>query len=79
VTDDNMAKLLHFKKLARLQLGGTAISDVGLRQLTQLKTLTFLTGTDSKMTLEGYRELKKALPMCSVSDDRWAIELLLDR
>ena len=69
--DDQAMKLLvpqfmQMSELKSLDLGGSAITDEGARELAKCRNLTWLAVHRTKMTAEGLEELKKALPGCKI-------------
>jgi hypothetical protein len=44
----------------------TQVSDAGLKELAELKTLTSLNLQNTKVTAEGVKELQTALPKCKI-------------
>ena len=55
------------KRLRKLNLRGTKVSDEGVRQvLTHISSLRLLNLTGTRVTAAGVAALKKALPRCQV-------------
>jgi hypothetical protein len=52
--------------LHSLYLGETALTDAGLTQLTQMRSLKHLYLTGSKVSADGVKLLQKGLPGCTV-------------
>jgi hypothetical protein len=63
VTRDNKAS---GKPVVAVNLGGTKVTDAGLKELAPLKNLTELYLTGTKVTDAGVKELQKALPKCQI-------------
>jgi internalin A len=49
-----------------LSLCNIQVTDAGLRELTNLKNLSWFYLTNTQVTEAGVRELQKALPNCSI-------------
>jgi hypothetical protein len=52
--------------LQTLNLGGTGVSDKGLKVLAGLRPLSSLDMRDTKVTDAGLKELRDALPNCKI-------------
>lgn len=61
-TDDGLKYLARLTQLETLSLQGSSITDSGLKLLHPLKQLKELHQNSSKVTAEGYANLKKVLP-----------------
>ena len=64
LTDEGL-KLGYFsgaKQLMILELGGTLITDEGLKEIAKLKELTFIRLDNTKVTKAGVEQLKKVYP-----------------
>ena len=45
---------------------GAQLTDAGLKNLKELKNLTYLNLTGTRVTVGGFDDLKKELPKCSI-------------
>lgn len=54
-------------KLGTLELGGTGVTDGGLRGMQQLKALSFLDVARTKVTKAGVDGLRAALPNLQIA------------
>jgi Leucine-rich repeat (LRR) protein len=61
-----LGELAGLKKLEKLSLAKSPVSDVGVRQLAQLAHLKELDLTETNVTAAGVRELQKSLPACRI-------------
>jgi hypothetical protein len=69
LTDLFLSELGELKRLERLSLAGSKVSDEGLKHLSGLTNLKDLDLTGTKVTEEGVARLQKALPKCKIT---WA-------
>ena len=69
VDDDDVEMLLPFRKLRRLNLRGTQISDAGLLRLSKLPDLQELDVSGTQVTDAGIQRFKKQRVDCVVIDD----------
>jgi hypothetical protein len=65
ITDGGLAYLMGFRGLRRLDLAGTSVTDAGIEQLASM-SLLFLDLRNTKMTPDGIRRLKAALPSTTI-------------
>jgi hypothetical protein len=66
VTDAGLEDLKGLNQLQRLDLGGTDITDAGLEHLKGLTQLNHLYLIDTRVSNEGVKKLKQALPKCTI-------------
>ncbi|HEV3418624.1 MAG TPA: hypothetical protein VG056_17510 [Pirellulales bacterium] len=66
VTDAGIAHLSGLTQLRMLGLGNTLVTDAGLAHLKGLSQLIIVDFTGTKVTPAGAKDLKKALPNCTV-------------
>ena len=59
-------ELVGLKKLEKLSLAKSPVSDEGARQLAQLTQLKELDLTETKVTAAGLQALQKSLPGCRI-------------
>ena len=69
VTDAGMAVLKQFPNLTGLYLDSTAITDTSLAPIQNLNKLTMLVVTKTKVSAEGVKKFRAALPECKVTSD----------
>ena len=55
------------KPVIGVNLGGTGVTDAGLKELKELKQLTTLGLHDAKVTADGVADLQRALPGCKIT------------
>jgi Leucine-rich repeat (LRR) protein len=67
VTDAGFTRLAGLKKLERLDLEGTAVTDAVLPTIAEFENLTYLRLTGTKVSADGVKLLKKALPKLDIS------------
>jgi internalin A len=60
-------ELAGLKTLQALELGGTQVTDAGLKHLAGLKDLQTLDLSNTPVTAAGEKELRKALPGCQIT------------
>jgi len=67
ITDNGVKWLCGLSRLQSLNIANTHISDVGLESLERLTTLQRLhVGGSTPISIQGVRELIRALPNCEV-------------
>ena len=66
ITDAEIAQLSRMTNLSTLSLGSTPVTDAGLTHLYGLRKLNILYLGRTAVTDRGARDLKKALPNCSI-------------
>jgi Leucine-rich repeat (LRR) protein len=57
---------VRLNQLENLSLAWTKITDLGLKELAPLQSLTSLDLSGTKVTVAGVKELQKALPKCEI-------------
>jgi hypothetical protein len=67
VTDEGLVHLAMFPNLQDLVLNGTDVTDEGIHHLEVLSTLRQLSLEDSRATPAGIKQLRAAMPKCSVT------------
>ncbi len=67
ITDESMKHITQLRKLERLLVHGTAITDEGALQLMNMKDLKFVDLPNANVTREAADELKRALPEASIN------------
>ena len=55
------------QSLTLLDLGGTKITDAGLKEVAEMKQLAILRLKNNKLTNAGVAHLQKALPKCKIT------------
>ena len=66
VTDAGLSNLGDLKQLMTLDLTRTAISDASVKRLAQFKKLSYLGIRSTKITAQGFAELREQLPSCHI-------------
>lgn len=66
ITDKGLESLKYLPRLSKLELSYTRISDKGVEHLAALKSLKTLHLTGTRVTVEGVKTIKAALPNCEV-------------
>ncbi|HBJ34990.1 MAG TPA: hypothetical protein DDZ51_09565, partial [Planctomycetaceae bacterium] len=69
IDNEGLSHLKNAVNLRQLIFHGSDLSDVGLRHLQEVKTLSFIQLVDTKVTREGVAAFKAALPSCEVVSD----------
>ncbi|HBJ35382.1 MAG TPA: hypothetical protein DDZ51_11655 [Planctomycetaceae bacterium] len=69
IDNEGLSHLKNAANLRNLIFDGSDLSDVGLRHLQEVKTLSFVKLVKTKVTLEGIAAFKDALPSCEVVSD----------
>src|SRR5438874_4326071 len=55
------------KPVIGVNLAGTQVTDAGLKELKDLKQLTYLDVSGTQVTADGVADLQKALPGCGIT------------
>lgn len=66
IGDASIPELWHRPKLYNLRLDGTLLTDQCIPHLAKLKNLGYLTLGKTRITEQGIKQLRKALPSCSI-------------
>ncbi len=66
ISDKGLESLKYLPRLTKLELSYTRISDKGVEHLAALKSLKTLHLTGTRVTAEGVKTIKAALPNCEV-------------
>ncbi len=74
ISDSALEFIIGLKYLAQFDLGGTGVTDGGLKLLSACDSLTSLNLEKTKVTKEGVEGLAKALPKCRIQWDGGVIE-----
>lgn len=69
-TNEDLKRLGACERLVQIQINSRNITDDGIAQLKELKSLTSITIISSGMTAEGIGALRSALPNCRITSGR---------